>query len=608
VPGSRSCSQVVSEPESGKLKSTPAAGYARSTLSTNPKCDLVGAANEASLLIGGEKCACLIDTGSMVTSVGEQFYNRYLKKFKLQDLNNVLQVEGAGGHSLTFKGFIEVDITVPGHTEEPLWVPVLVAPATVYNNRVPLIVGTNVLSRLSQGRKPDIWTAVINSMISAKYVSKEVAVYSCAQLVIPPNGIVTFKGRLGSRCGFNTGCLEPAETLPGGIMLMRSIAVPDEDNRVHVLLHNLTSRSIEIPAKQKVAGIQGCYTISAETHGQFLQVPTQTNTAEIPVKFDDPSLTGEELQYAKQRLNNFRDVFAFSPTELGTAKGIKHTIKLSDEVPFKDRPRRIPPSMYAEVKQHLEDMLACGAIRPSESPYSSNVVLVRKKDGSLRVCLDFRKLNSKTIRDAYFLPRIEDTLDSLHGATWFSSLDLQSGYWQIEMEEEDKAKTAFSVDKLGFYECNRMPFGLTNAPATFQRAMNCALKDAPNCFAYLDDIIVFSSGSVKDHMEKLEAVLQRVREHGFKLKPSKCHILLKRISYLGHVVSADGVEADPKKCEAIRNWPLPNTLQELRSAIGFFGYYRRFVKYFAKLAQPLHNLFKRGRKQVKEKQEHPSKF
>ena len=164
--------------------------------------------------------------------------------------------------------------------------------------------------------------------------------------------------------------------------------------------------------------------------------------------------------------------------------------------------------MYEEVRQHLKEMLDAGAIRESSSPFSSNVVLVRKKDGSLRFCIDFRKLNSRTVKDAYMLPRIDSTMDTLIGANYFSKLDLRSGYWQVEMSEKDKEKTAFSVGNLGFYECNRMAFGLTKAPATFQRLMERCLGDLNlrECLIFLDDILIFSE-FFKEHLERLEAVL-----------------------------------------------------------------------------------------------------
>ena len=225
---------------------------------------------------------------------------------------------------------------------------------------------------------------------------------------------------------------------------------------------------------------------------------------------------------------------------------MKHRIKLIDETPFRERYRRIPPHQFDEVKEHLKNMLEVGAIRKSSSPWASAVVLVRKKDGSLRFCIDLRKLNERTVKDAYTLPRIEDSLDSLAGAKWYASLDLQSGYWQLEMDEESKPYTAFTVGPLGFYECERMPFGLTNAPATFQRLMESCLGDLHLqwCIVYLDDIIVFSK-SPKEHLQRLKGVFHKLFEAGLKLKPSKCDLFKKRINYLGHVVSEKGIETNP---------------------------------------------------------------
>jgi len=199
-----------------------------------------------------------------------------------------------------------------------------------------------------------------------------------------------------------------------------------------------------------------------------------------------------------------------------------------------------------------------------------------KKNGGLRMCLDFRKLNSLTIRDSYQLPRIDETLDSLAGATIFSSLDLQSGYWQIELNEQDKEKTAFSVPGVGFFECERMPFGLTNAPSTFQRMMERTLSGLKNCLVYIDDIIVYST-DVETHIEKLKEVFERLRKAGLLLKPSKCKLFRDKIKYLGHVISADGIETDPEKIEVIKKWQMPSTVHELRQTIGFFSCYRKYV-------------------------------
>ena len=243
------------------------------------------------------------------------------------------------------------------------------------------------------------------------------------------------------------------------------------------------------------------------------------------------------------------------------------------------------------MKEHLQEMMEAGAIRPSHSPYSSNVVIVRKKDGSIRFCVDFRKLNNKTIKDAYGIPRIEVSLHLLAGSKYFSKLDLRSGYWQVEIKEQDKKKTAFRVGNLGFYEFHRMPFGLCNAPATFQRLMERCMGDLNlrDCLIYLDDVIIFSS-TFEEHLDHLEAVFSRLRQNNLKLKASKCEFLRSEVTYLGHVVSEEGIQTDPEKTKVIKNWPVPTTIKEVRAFLGFTGYYRRFIKDYAKIARPLNDL------------------
>ena len=234
-------------------------------------------------------------------------------------------------------------------------------------------------------------------------------------------------------------------------------------------------------------------------------------------------------------------------------------------------------------------MLKVGAIRKSVSPWASPVVLVCKKDGSLRFCIDLHKLNSCTIKDAYSLPRIEESLDCLNGAKIFTSLDLKSGYWQVPLEEESIPLTAFTVGPLGFYACVQMPFGLTNAPATFQRLMESCLGDLhlKYCIIYLDDIIIFSK-TPEDHIERLRRVFQKIDEAGLHLKPSKCEFFKKRVEYLGHIVSTNGIETNPKKIKDIINWPVPDTVTQLRSFLGFCNYYRKFIRDYAKISRILY--------------------
>ena len=247
--------------------------------------------------------------------------------------------------------------------------------------------------------------------------------------------------------------------------------------------------------------------------------------------------------------------------------------------------------MYDEVKAHIQEMLDVGAIRPLNSPWASAVVLAQKKDGKLQFCIDLWKLNARTIKDAHSFPRIDETLDCLNGMEWFSSLDLKSGYCQVEMEEDSKAFTAFTVGPLGFYKCECMPFGLTNAPATFQQLMQSCLGNLHlhYCIIYLDDVIAFSK-TPEEHLLRLTAVFEKLKQVGLKLKPSKCKLFRQELVYLSHVVSKDGVQTDSKKVEAICGWPVPTTVTEVRNFLGFTNYYRRFIKKYAQVAKPLYKL------------------
>ena len=239
--------------------------------------------------------------------------------------------------------------------------------------------------------------------------------------------------------------------------------------------------------------------IQKEKESKLDQIPEKT-PARLEKLFDKLDLSGmmgwsqSQKQQMKQVFENYHHLFALEDLELGKTDLVKHVIKLDNQQPFQERYRRIPPHQYEEVKRHLKEMIEIGAIRKSKSPWASAVVLVRKKIGELHFCIDLRKLNARMVKDAQTLPRIEDSLDSLSGAIIFTSLDLKSGYWQVELDEDSIPLTAFTVGPLGFYECLWMPFGLTNAQATFQRLMENCLGDLHLnwCIIYLDDIIVYS--------------------------------------------------------------------------------------------------------------------
>lgn len=306
-------------------------------------------------------------------------------------------------------------------------------------------------------------------------------------------------------------------------------------------------------------------------------------------------LTEEQQQQLYKLLLGYADVFAFNDEQLGRTDKLQHTINTGDNQPIRQRARRTPIYQREQVHQLLQDMLSQDIITPSTSPWASPIVLVKKKDGSWRFCVDYRKLNAITQKDAYPLPRIDDTMDTLSGSQWFSTLDLRSGYWQVEVSEEDRQKTAFTTHE-GLFEFKVMPFGLCNAPATFQRLMDLLLAGLQwsQCLVYLDDIIV-PGRSFHEHLANLAAVLQRIKGAGLRLKPSKCVLCQETVSYLGHILSRSGVATDPEKTAKVASWPTPNSVQEVQQFLGLASYYRRFVKKFAEIAKPLYRLTERGR-------------
>ncbi|KAG7512030.1 Retrovirus-related Pol poly from transposon 297 [Solea senegalensis] len=324
------------------------------------------------------------------------------------------------------------------------------------------------------------------------------------------------------------------------------------------------------------------------------------------INFGDSPVSEEWKQRLRQKLSARSQVFSLHEWDVGLAKSVAHTIRMSDARPFRERSRRLAPADLEDVRKHLQELLRAGIIKESRSPYASPIVIVRKKSGAVRMCIDYRLLNSRTIPDQYTTPCIDDVLDSMTGSKWFSVLDLRSGYYQIAMAEEDKEKTAF-ICPLGFFQFERMPQGITGAPATFQRLMEKAVGDMNllEVLVYLDVLIVFGR-TLEEHEVRLLKVLDRLAEVGLKISFDKCQFCLPKVKYLGHIVSANGVSPDPSKIEAVTTWPQPINLKALQSFLGFCGYYRRFIANYAAIVRPLSELTKgyaptqRGKKTEKD--------
>ncbi|MCO5564460.1 hypothetical protein L7F22_018121 [Adiantum nelumboides] len=299
-------------------------------------------------------------------------------------------------------------------------------------------------------------------------------------------------------------------------------------------------------------------------------------------------------------LNQFQDVFIDDiPGELPPKRGDDdHMIELiPGSSPPNKPPYRVSQAQQEEIMRQVNELVEKGMVRPSSSPFCSPVLLVQKKDGTYRMCVDYRALNRITIKNRFSVPRVEDLFDKLQGSTYFSRIDLKSGYHQIRIVDEDIVKTAFRTS-FGLYEYLVMPFGLTNAPATFNRMMERIFRPHRNFTGvFFDDVIIYSK-TIEEHKEHLKVIFQALRDNKLYVNQKKSEFFLQEIQYLGHIISKNGIRMDPAKLEVIKDWPNPRNLHEIRSFIGMCAYYRRFIEKFSLIAGPLHDLTKKNVKYV----------
>lgn len=335
---------------------------------------------------------------------------------------------------------------------------------------------------------------------------------------------------------------------------------------------------------------------------QAVQAPEKGKVGEVPTHLTElyeSTVTGL-CQIEKERIANllikYQDTFSRDEWDIGLTHLTEHSIPTGDAAPIKQPPRRVPLAHAEAEKKAIEDLKAKGVIRDSVSPWASPIVLVARKDGGVRPCVDYRQVNQLVKPDGFPLPRIQDCLDAVAGSNLFSTFDLLSGYFQIPVKESDIPKTSF-VCKYGQYEMTRMPFGLNNSASTFQRTMEMALQGMQwvTCLIYIDDIIVFGK-DFEQHVQRVEEVLSRIQAAGLKLKPGKSHLLQKEVLFLGHVVSGEGVKPSPVNITKIVDWPKPKTAKQVRQFVAMGSYYRRYIRDFAAIVRPMVDLTKKARK------------
>ena len=544
-------------------------------------------------------------------------------------------IRGLGSISVEPIGFVMMNVKVPciqGYDEDQIAI-VMDDPGM---SEWPVILGTPTLycvmevikeSEISKLAVPwaSSWVSWLMRDVQAKLgqvVMKDVAnkpisplnvdevVRVASKCTVPPFGHKAIHGKVnlvlhGYKMNVMTHGLEKkSPSIPLGIDVQTVYAtLADGSNRVTVVLRNNTWDWLEIkkgiPIARMVAANEVPKVTNLLSAEEPREQPTLTEAERQDLLLEKLDLTGleawlkDQAEKACSLLKEYHDIFSLEKHDVGHTKAAKHKIILKnlDTPPFKERFCQIQPPQLDEVHAHLKMMLDAGVIQPSNSPWCNAVVLVRKKDGSLRFCIDFQKFNSLTVKDSYPLPRICETLESLSGVAHYSTFDMNCGFWQVPMDEESKQYTAFTLGSMGLYECESMPFGLCNTPPTFQRLMlNCLGElNLTYCLIYLDDVIIFSR-TEEEHLERMRVVFDCLHEHGLKLKPSKCDVSKTEINYLAHHVSKKGILPSKKNLEAIAECPPPDTYTKVKSFVGLMGHYRRFIKGFANIATPLYDL------------------
>ncbi len=543
--------------------------------------------------IGSRVVPFLVDTGASVNIISTAaFHSLCLEEGQRP---SDIQISGVDGNLVPVRGEVGLDIEIEG---EGFSVDALIADITGVRGilGLPFLRDQGCVVRVSegvmecQGRRWDLSympemaevSLVCQTLLPQENTDAQVEVKTRGHDWTPCRDVLDRLGLLPITDGITWG---PT----GATVRLRNVG----DSPVHI--------TVEV-------GIGAVTSNSSHLASQIGQATMQSDLeCTPPTPVIDPldafiARSTERLEtknsaVVKKLIENHVDLFVGPNRPLGQTKLVLHEIPTGNATPIRQPMRRMAPAHREIVDQEVKQMLEDGIIEPSTSGWSSPVVLVRKK-GSVtpRFCIDFREVNNVTIKDAYAIANIQDCLDALKGAQYFCCMDLASGYWQVALHPRDKEKTAFPT-RQGLFQFTVMAFGLTNAPGTFQRLMEQVLRGLQwrTALAYLDDLVVFGR-TFEETLERLQEVLQRLRQAGLKLKPSKCNFFQTEVRYLGHIIGREGVACDHEKIEAVQQWDTPTTAKQVRSFLRLAGYYRRFIPEFYKLAAPLTELTKKNQR------------
>ena len=561
--------------------------------------------------LGSKIVYCYVDSGAQTSVIKTSIFQKlpaHLKP-KVKKWNG--QLKGVDGLSCNVLGYTRLPMLISGRVFD---VDLLVA-----DIKPDCLLGLNFLrdhKGLPDFSKGEIKFGDFTVILRHKPSERTCRVSLVHNVTIEPHTEQVVHLRASNKRAHlpNTAMLTPLKrfTCSSDLILGRSLVNPNEDQHVPVIVVNASeipislSTGFDIALAHPVSSLHGSIPQKSNTPAPDAK-PTEATA--LSEQINDTALspldpTIEKLVLDTQLSDSNRDelrtvltrhekAFQIPGRPLGVTPLVQHSIDTGDSYPVKLRTRRLAAKQHELADTHIKTMLEDGVIEESYSPWASPIVLTKKKDGTTRFCVDYRKLNSLTRKDSYPLPNIEDTFQTVAGSEYFCALDLASSYNQVALDDDAKPKSAFT-SRQGLFQYNVMPYGLCNAPATFERLMERIFRGhlGERCLAYIDDVIVFGRDFATT-LHNLDIILSKFVESNFQLKPKKCKLFQKKILFLGFELTGTGISSDPDKIDKVKNWPRPCNVRDVRSFLGLASYMRRFIQNFAKVAHPLTELTKK---------------
>ena len=504
-------------------------------------------------LVEGVDVTVLIDSGSNVSLISEEF-RMSIPALRKHVLNTqYMYARAVNGQLLDTLGPVALPINLGGksceqtvHVVRGATEAILLGFDFMRQTHAIMDVGRGLLS-IGDVNIPLLQATDFIPKCCNISVSTDATVPPFSEMIVPVQ--VGPPRAVGPTIDSYLGYLEPEVRDNMGLVVARTVA-PVKNGCTVARLLNPTNQELKLRPGSHLGVFHHVNDCDILTPAEVFD--SQQVDAPLP-DVADCLLSDDQRQQLQALLGKHQGVFSPARGGAGSRNLLKHHIQTGNHPPIKQRAYRTSPDKLREINRQVQRLLEDGIIEESCSPWSSPVVLVRKKNNTWRFCVDYRGLNAVTIKDSHPLPRVDDTLDALAGATWFSALDFSDGYWQVEVAQEDREKTAFTTGQ-GLYQFRSMPMGLTNASATFQRVMELVLKGLPwhICMVYLDDILIYSR-SFEDHLSALGDVFTRIGTAGLRLNARKCHLARDHVGFLGHVISAEGLHPDPKNTEKVKS-------------------------------------------------------